>query len=216
MVSLATLRRIGEQLRQFDIDFDPLRTPCTIPPRLLLLACSATKAEGEDLIARDRYNGPLWQTLRNADPDGSRAFVAYLSAKYGLGDARKPLPTYDAVLTAKSAKTMAAAGIHELYPLAKLDQRTSAGRSRALAALGPRSTAYTSLLSMSVELAQPFREVTICGGKHYIEVGQAFVGELKERGLIAASAPVNIINDEIGYMRAQLRSWINQTTQDIQ
>jgi hypothetical protein len=34
--------------------------------------------------ARERYDGPLWRTLRAADPDGSRAKVAFLSARYGF------------------------------------------------------------------------------------------------------------------------------------
>ncbi len=57
---------IAELIRQdvLDLDPEPPRRPCLIAPRLLILACSATKAEGEGLVARDRYQGPLWQTLR--------------------------------------------------------------------------------------------------------------------------------------------------------
>ena len=76
---------IAELVRQdvLDIDPEPPRPPCLIPPRLLILACSATKAVGEGLVARNRYQGPLWQTLRAADPDGSKAFVCFLSAHLG-------------------------------------------------------------------------------------------------------------------------------------
>ena len=92
---------IAELIRQdvLDLDPEPPRPRGRIRPRLLILACSATKAAGEGLVARDRYQGPLWQTLRKADPDGSRAFVCFLSAKFGLGDARNVLPHYDRVLT---------------------------------------------------------------------------------------------------------------------
>jgi len=85
---------IAELVRQdvLDLDPEPPRPPCLIPPRLLILACSAAKAAGEGLAARDRYQGPLWQTLRATDPDGSKAFVCFLSAKFGLGDARMLLP----------------------------------------------------------------------------------------------------------------------------
>ena len=71
---------IAEPIRQdtLDLEPEPPRPPCLIPPRLLILACSATKAAGEGLAARDRYQGPLWQTLRTADPDGSKAFVYFL------------------------------------------------------------------------------------------------------------------------------------------
>lgn len=45
--------------------------------RLLILACSATKRGPPMRIpARDRYDGPLWRTLRAADPDGCKAKVA--------------------------------------------------------------------------------------------------------------------------------------------
>jgi hypothetical protein len=60
---------IAELIRQdgLDLDPEPPRLPCPIPPRLLIVACSATKATGEGLVARDRYQGPLWQTLRKDD-----------------------------------------------------------------------------------------------------------------------------------------------------
>ena len=201
---------IGERLRQYDFDFcpEPVQPACLLPPRLLILACSNTKAEGEGLAARDRYDGPLWQTLRAVDPDGSRVFVAYLSAKYGLGDARSPLPSYNAVLNARSAEAMAAAGIGELYPAVKLDQKTDAGRARALAAVGKRNTAFLTGLRLTRELGQPFRDVAVCGGKHYVGVGRAFVAGMTEVGQVAADAPLTIINDQIGYMRAALRAWI--------
>ena len=40
--------------------------------RLLVLACSATKRPDAGYIpARERYDGPLWRTLRAVDPDGA-------------------------------------------------------------------------------------------------------------------------------------------------
>lgn len=197
-------------LRQMDLDFAPEPAPvfCSIPPRLLILACSDTKAEGDGLAARDRYNGPLWQTLRAVDPDGSRVFVAYLSAKYGLGDARSPLPSYNSVLTAQSANAMAAAGITELYPRLKLDHKTEAGRLRAMARAGRRNTAFLTGMRMVRELGRPFRDVAICGGKHYVGVGRAFVAGLTDAAHIVPDAPLAVINDQIGYMRASLRAWI--------
>ncbi|MCF4130081.1 hypothetical protein [Methylobacterium sp. SyP6R] len=69
-------------------------------PRLLILACSATKSPELDRIpAFARYDGPLWRTLRSADPDGRRARVAFLSAHYGFRDAATPIADYDARLT---------------------------------------------------------------------------------------------------------------------
>ena len=37
--------------------------------RLLILSCSMTKRPGPKWMpARDRYDGPLWRTLRHVDP----------------------------------------------------------------------------------------------------------------------------------------------------
>ena len=109
---------IAELIRQdvLDLDPEPPRPPCLIAPRLLILACSATKAEGEGLVARDRYQGPLWQTLRAADPDGVRAFACFVSGRFGLGDARDLLPHYDRVLTDADADRMCLAGPWACYP----------------------------------------------------------------------------------------------------
>ena len=39
--------------------------------RLVILPCSATKRDGPEYMpAIERYDGPLWRTLRAADPDG--------------------------------------------------------------------------------------------------------------------------------------------------
>lgn len=214
MTSFAAMRRISAELRQYQLDFAAPIPPCPTPPRLLILACSATKAVGDDLAARDRYNGPLWQTLRAADPEGDLAFVSYLSAKYGLGCARSKLPNYDAVLNARSAAAMAAAGIGEIYPRAKLDQKTDAGRARAIAAIGRRQTARGVVQGMVNQLEQPFSEVAICGGRHYVTVGAAYVRELQDAGSVGLDAKVTIINDEIGYMRAGLRRWLTAKAEE--
>ncbi len=53
---------IVELIRHQDVlDLDPEqpRPACRIAPRLLILACSAAKAAGDRLAARDRHQGPL-------------------------------------------------------------------------------------------------------------------------------------------------------------
>ena len=48
--------------------------------RLLILACSTTKRDGPaTMLAIERYDGPLWRTLRAVDPHGEKAQVAFLS-----------------------------------------------------------------------------------------------------------------------------------------
>ena len=131
----------AELIRQdvLDLHPEPPRPPCSIPPRLLILACSATKATGEGLTARDRYQGPLWQTLRAIDPDGSKTFVCFLSAKFGLGDARSVLPHYDRVLTDADADCMAEGHTWACYPeLPQSGRMTMAAKLRVANRDGPR------------------------------------------------------------------------------
>ncbi|MGC8733098.1 MAG: hypothetical protein ACP5RC_12710, partial [Halothiobacillaceae bacterium] len=87
------------------------------PRRLLILACAATKRHQPDRIpARDRYDGPLWRTLRATDPNGRLARVGFLSARFGFRDARTPIEDYDARLSEDLAARMIAGGITTRWP----------------------------------------------------------------------------------------------------
>lgn len=46
--------------------------------------------------AIERYDGPLWRTLRSVDPRGEKAKVAFLSARLGFRAAATPIEIYDA------------------------------------------------------------------------------------------------------------------------
>jgi hypothetical protein len=86
--------------------------------RLLVLACSASKRPDPGRIpARDRYDGPLRQTLHSADPKGRRAKVASLSARFGFRDAETPIEDCDARLTTDLAERMIAGGVTTRWPL---------------------------------------------------------------------------------------------------
>lgn len=202
-----------ELMRQHELDFTAPAdcAPAARPlarPRLLILACSSSKAEGEDLSARDRYTGPLWQTLKAADPDGSLAHVAFLSARYGFGHSRDPLPHYNTLLTAKTADTMIQRGLAGYYPNYDLTFRTQGARDRHLACRERLRTAGGVIARLVREAGCAFEDVAICGGKEYVRVGQSYVAEMTDHGFIAASAPLTVINDQIGYMRAKLRRWL--------
>lgn len=85
--------------------------------RLLVLACSATKRpDPHSIPALARYDGPLWRTLRAADPEGRRARVAFLSALYVFRDAATPIADYDARLTQDLAERMIAGGVTTRWP----------------------------------------------------------------------------------------------------
>lgn len=202
---------LAELIRQdvLDLDPEPPRLPYPIPPRLLILACSATKATGEGLVARERYQGPLWQTLRKADPDGSKAFVCFLSAKFGLGDARSLLPPYDRVLTDAGADRMMSANAWASYPeLPQNSRMSNAAKLRAASRHGPQRTPSYVLRLLELELGQPFRDVAICGGHRYVRVACSWLPDFRIMRQIAADGPVTVINSPIGTMRARLRAWL--------
>lgn len=201
---------LNESLRQYDLDFGaPVVIPdVTLPTRLLIMACSATKAPGEGLTARQRYIGPLWQTLKAVDPNETMAAVAYLSARFGLSDARSPLPDYNNLLSRQGADLMIERGLAGYYPYSKPTYRTERGRLAHLAGRGPLQTGGNEICRMRRDAGRPFKSVAVCGGKDYVRVADAFLAEMRDEGLIEAYAPVTIINDQIGYMRSQLRAWL--------
>jgi len=204
---------IAELIRQdvLDLDPEPPRPPCLIAPRLLILACSAAKAEGEGLVARDRYQGPLWQTLRVANPDGQRAFVCFLSAMFGLGDARTVLPHYDRVLIDADADRMCLAGPWACYPeLAQSSRMTMAAKLRAASQHGRRRSPSEVLTLLERELGQPFRAVAICGGHRYVRVASSWPPDFRTMRQLTDDAAVTVINGPIGMMRGRLRAWVTQ------
>ena len=204
---------IAKLIRQdvLDLDPEPVRPPCLIAPRLLILACSATKAQGEGLVARDRYQGPLWQTLRAADPDGVRAFACFLSARFGLGDARDLLPHYDRVLTDADADRMCLAGPWACYPeLPQNGRMTMAAKLRAATRDGPQRSPSKVLTLLERELGRPFRAVAICGGHRYVRVASSWLPDFRAMRQVADDAAVTVINGPIGVMRARLRAWVTR------
>lgn len=88
--------------------------------RLLILFCSMTKRVGpQHMPARDRYDGPLWRTLRHVDPDERKARVAFVSAEYGFREATTTIENYDRRMTPEIAAAMKAGGLGTRWPLPK-------------------------------------------------------------------------------------------------
>ncbi|KMO26498.1 hypothetical protein VQ02_34160, partial [Methylobacterium variabile] len=132
--------------------------------RLLVLACSATKRPDPDRIpALARYDGPLWRTLRAADPEGRRAKVAFLSAHYGFRDAETPIADYDARLTKDLAERMIAGGVTTRWP------RPPSPRRPDTYGIHPGA----EIASLARHGAEPFAEIALVGGQLYVEVMHA-------------------------------------------
>lgn len=92
--------------------------------RLLILSCSMTKRDGPQYMpARDRYDGPLWRTLRHVDPDEQKARVAFVSAEYGFREARTTIENYDRRMTPEVAAAMKVGGLGRRWPLPKTERR---------------------------------------------------------------------------------------------
>jgi hypothetical protein len=170
--------------------------------RLLILACSATKRPDAGLLpARERYNGPLWQTLRTVDADGRLASCFALSARYGLVGAEQLLPDYDSLMTLPRAQQLQANPILRAW--------NAADRPREALELGDRWPAATKLRHAVEARGRAFDEVCVVGGHLYLPVGEAIARDLQILGLAAPwAARPTIINGEIGRMRQQLRAWL--------
>jgi hypothetical protein len=165
--------------------------------RLLIMSCSQTKTTDPStrVAGRDRYDGPLWRTLRATDPECRLAKVAFLSALEGFRDAMWPVDQYDKRMTPEIAERMIAGGIGESWPKFK------PGRAGG-------ATAASHMASMSQWGKQPFDEVCLVGGHLYVSVMRALVGQFVQSGFITSDAPIIEINDQIGYMRRDLKAWL--------
>ena len=174
--------------------------------RLLILACSATKRSRPGWIpAVDRYDGPLWQTLRAIGPDQQDTKVAVLSARYGFIDARSPIENYDTRLTTTLADRMIEGGIATRWPRPPL--------SRKLDIYGNYAACEIAALTDHGE--RPFTEIGLAGGHLYLRVMRSFVSEFLGRNYVAADAPITEINAPIGIMRRDLRVWLEHRAGDL-
>lgn len=167
--------------------------------RLLVLACSAIKRSGRDPIpALARYDGPLWRTLRAADPDGRHAKVAFLSARYGFRDAATPIADYDARLTQDLAERMIAGGVTTRWP------RPPSPRRSDTCGIHPGA----EIAGLTRHGAEPFTKIALVGGRLYVDVMHALVRDFVEMGCVRREARVRVINGPIGRMRQDLRTWL--------
>ncbi|WP_235911878.1 hypothetical protein [Mesorhizobium xinjiangense] len=147
-----------------------------------------------------RYDGPLWQTLRHVDPDGTKARVAVLSAHYGFRDARTPIETYDKRMTEETAIAMKAGGLVTRWPRPKTQRRVMPSGEHPGMHIG----------SMTAFRRCPFAEVALVGGHLYLDIMRHFVGLFRDGGYVAADARITEINGPIGRMRQELRLWLEQ------
>ena len=173
--------------------------PCA---RLLILACSATKrADIGRIPAIDRYDGPLWRTLRHGDPDGRKARVAVLSARHGFLEGRWPIENYDCRLTEQVAARMIAEVSSMRWPPPR----------RQRGDLPEGEHPGMQIARMVRRGDRPIEDVALVGGWLYLRVMRALVAGFQASGNVAANARVVEINARIGIMRRELRAWLNES-----
>ena len=173
--------------------------PCS---RLLILACSATKRDDAGRMpAIERYDGPLWRTLRHCDPEGRKARVSFVSARYGFRDADSPIEAYDARLTEEVAARMIAGGMGMRWP-----------RPRTRRPVMPDGEHPGMHIAAMVRRGdRPIEDVALVGGWLYLRVMRAFVGEFQQMGKVTPNARIVEINAPIGIMRRELRAWLEES-----
>jgi hypothetical protein len=77
--------------------------------RLLILSCSQRKAPAAGrVLAIDRYDGPVFRVLRKYLREGSPEDLTVLivSAKYGVIESSRRIPTYDCRMSSARAKKL--------------------------------------------------------------------------------------------------------------
>ncbi|TCM51076.1 hypothetical protein C8J36_11083 [Rhizobium sp. PP-F2F-G48] len=149
--------------------------------------------------APDRYDGPLWRTLRTVDPNGENARVAFLSAHLGLRASDTPIETYDARMTEAVAAAMKAGGLGTRWP-----------RPRTQARVMPEGDHPGEHIAGLTDFGRsPFADVALVGGHLYLDVMRHFVGLFRENGYVTTDVRVTEINGPIGCMRRDLRLWLN-------
>jgi hypothetical protein len=167
--------------------------------RLLILACSATKKDGPRYLpAVERYDGPLWQTLRATDPKGQLARTAFLSAHLGFRAASTPIASYDVPMTPHIAAAMKAGSLGTRWPQQKTKKRVMPTGEHP----GMHIASLTDFGS------RPFASVALAGGYRYIEIMQILLTLFRAGGYVDHNASVTIINGPIGKMRRDLRVWL--------
>ena len=178
-----------------------------IPPgsRLLILACSATKtADIGRIPAIERYDGPLWRTLRHSDPGGRKARVAVLSARHGFIEGHWPIENYDCRLTEQvAARMIAQAGSMRRPPPRRLRGDLPEGEHPGM-----------QIARMVRRGDRPIEDVALVGGWLYLRVMRALVAGYQASGKVAANARVVEINAPIGIMRRELRAWLDESARD--
>ncbi len=167
--------------------------------RLLLLSCSQRKLATTGAIpARQRYNGPLWQTLRLADPTNKLAACAALSAWHGLLVSSTPTASYDYMMNQPLVDRVLASPdpLDFIWPSGKTGGMPGSSLTRET----------IRLLTRDKEL--PFHEVALAGGALYQDVMRAFLAAFRAQGFVIPNPTICVINGRISEMRRDLKNWL--------
>ena len=177
--------------------------------RLLVIACSARKKAGPDWMpAIDRYDGPLWQTLRTIEQPETLVVMA-LSAKYGLFRSWLAIDLYDECLSIDLARAAAQENVCDpFHPLYRPHWKSAVNELR--------DAAEAVRLRQGARYCEQFRDVCMVGGWKYLPAMRRYVKHFsrwggRQESIIAGDARITEVNGSIGMMRQAMRSWICDT-----
>lgn len=183
--------------------------------RLLILACSQRKKAGAEYMpAIERYDGPLWQTLRTTELPDNLA-VMFLSAKYWLGRESTPIDDYNARLTPETYERVSGGRHHGMPDFPGYCELTRHMRSSVIEL---RDAAEAVAERLGDDYRRLFEDVAIVGGHLYLRAMRREVVRASYTDgswTVDPRARVTEINGSIGIMRRELRAWICDGTRAL-
>lgn len=179
--------------------------------RLLILACSQRKKAGPEYMpAIERYDGPLWQTLRTTELPDNLA-VMFVSARYGLRVASTAIEDYNEKLTPELCALMYSPAAHTLEHCWRF-------KHHGAPVVELRDAAEAIRFRLDDKYCELFEDVCLVGGHLYLERMRRHLAQAQYREgcwTVDPRARVTEINASIGIMRQQLRAWICDTGRAI-
>jgi len=172
--------------------------------RLLVIACSERKKAGPAwLEAIERYDGPVWQSVRAIQVPGNVAIMA-LSARYGLFRSCLGIELYDDRMTPELAAAAIAGEVCDPFkPYYRPHWKATVNEVRD----AQEAVRYRH----ATRYAEPFEDICIVGSAEYLAVMRHELRRIALwRGQVSISRDARLTEASgmIGRMRETMLDWI--------
>lgn len=171
----------------------------TAQETLVLMACSATKAETSKAIPlHELYQGPMWQTLRTHRGVISWEQVVVLSGKYGIVSSGVYSAGYEEKISAKKVDGILERGLNRVVYKNRggIEHEAIGGKF-----IRPGEGRY--------------RRVIIAGAGEYKRCFLGLVEQLQAGGHVAQDAEVLVVAGGIGQQRGQLGEFLRKANEVV-